>query len=55
MCEPEEEEINVTSTTVFDGGHLNFDIGAFGDGIGIVAYEVVEDVVPIALYSVGKG
>ena len=38
-----------------DGGNLNFGVGAFSDGVGIVSYEVVEDIVPIALYSVGKG
>ena len=55
MSKSEEEEIDVTSSTVLDGGNLNFGVGAFSDGVGIVSYEVVEDIVPIALYSVGKG
>ena len=55
MSKSEEEEIDVTSSTVLDGGNLNFGVDAFSDGVGIVSYEVVEDIVPIALYSVGKG
>ena len=55
MSKSEEEEIDVSSSTVLDGGNLNFGVGAFCDGIGIVAYEAVEDVFQNALYSVGKG
>lgn len=54
MGKSKEEEIEVTGTTVFDGSHLDFGVGAFCDGICIMTHEVVEHVVPVALHGVGK-